>query len=149
MTEITQTIKSFCSNPEPKAFFGIILAILTYIFNLGNPEMWVIIGSLILIDLVTGILGAYKRKEIIESPKMFKTLVKIAVYGVVVALANLTARSCIVLNNNCPEGIGTALRLAAFGWVIATEGKSINENLASLGYKLPKAIEEIIQKGFK
>jgi len=144
MEQISHTLRQFIENPEIKTIFGFVAALLTYMFDLGNPEMWFIIGLMIAMDTATGVVASWKRGEAIKSSKMFRFATKIFVYGTSVALINVMARACVCTTDGCPEGIATVLRVAAFGWIVATEAKSINENFASLGYKLPDKIEKIL-----
>lgn len=144
MEQITQTFRQFVSEPEIKTLIGIFLALLTYLFDLGNPEMWLIIGIMVALDTATGVVAAWKRDEAIKSAKMFRFATKVFVYGTSVALINVMARACACTSTDCPEGVATILRIAAFGWIVATEGKSINENFASLGYPLPEKIEKLL-----
>jgi len=144
MEQITHTCRQFLSNPEIKTFLGIVLALLTYMFDLGNPEMWLIIGLMIALDTATGVMAAWKRGEAIKSTKMFRFATKVFIYGTAVALINVMARACVCASDGCPEGVATALRIAAFGWIVATEAKSVNENFASLGFPLPAKIEKIL-----
>lgn len=144
MEQLTQTIRGFISEPEIKTFLGIFLALGTYLFDLGNPEMWLIIGLMIAIDTATGVVAAWKRGDAIQSSKMFRFATKVFVYGTAVALINVMSRACECTTEGCPDGIATILRIAAFGWIVATEAKSVNENFASLGYPLPEKIEKIL-----
>lgn len=144
MEQISHTFRQFINHPEAKTILGILAALLTYMFDLGNPEMWLIIGLMISIDTATGVVATWKRGEAIKSSKMFRFATKVFVYGTSVALINVMARACICTTDGCPDGIATILRVAAFGWIVATEAKSINENFASLGYPLPEKIEKIL-----
>jgi len=144
MEQITHTFRQFIGDPEIKTILGLVLAFLTYLFDLGNPEMWLIIGLMISMDTATGVVAAWKRGEAIKSSKMFRFATKVFVYGTSVALINVMARACICTTDGCPDGIATILRVVAFGWIVATEAKSINENFASLGYPLPEKIEKIL-----
>jgi len=144
MEQITHSFKQFIGDPHIKTFLGMICALMAYTFNLGNPEMWLIIGIMVVMDTATGVIAAWKKGEAIKSSKMFQFATKVFVYGIVVALINMMARTCTLATSECPAGIAIALRIAAFSWIIATEAKSINENFAILGYTLPEKIEKIL-----
>jgi len=61
---------------------GFILA-----YMLPVKELFVVLAIIIAFDFVLGILAAVKTKAIISSSKMRGTLVKVALYGIVLGLA--------------------------------------------------------------
>ena len=132
-------------NPGSKTIFAFLGAAITYVFELQSGELWVIIGLMVILDIITGLIRARHEKEQLSSKRMFDKMETVAVYGVVIALANT-----IINTGECTAGlseeIGNGLRLVVVFWILSTEFKSIVENLSIAGYKLPKKLEDAFQK---
>jgi len=132
-------------NPGMKSFTAFMGAAIAYVFELQSVELWIIIGIMVFLDVITGLIRARHEQELLSSRRMFDKLEAIAVYGVVIALAN-----ALINTGECTAGlpakIGDGLRIAVVLWIISTEFKSIMENLSISGYKIPKKLEEAMQK---
>lgn len=142
---IADKATNIIENPGIKSVLALIGASIGYVFELQSLELWVIIGIMVVLDVITGLIRARHEKEQLSSRRMFDKLEAVAVYGVVIALANT-----IINTGECTAGlsdeIGNGLRLVVVFWILTTEFKSIVENLSIAGYKLPNKLEEIFQK---
>lgn len=147
MQPIIKAIEAFFGEPTLKAFFAALGVFGTYIFGFETMELWMIIGVLMIFDVTTGLMKAYRKREELTSRRMFDKLAQGAVYGIVIGTVNMIGRACECLNGECPTQVASLLRSAAAIWIIGTELKSISENLNSMGYRLG-FLEDIIQKYF-
>ena len=103
------------------------------------PVVPVLITSivLILIDLISGIVAAYKRGEKIESAALRRTITKIFVYNSAIITAFLIEK--YMLNDSLP------ITKIVAGIIGVTEGCSVFENLNSIyGMNLFKKILYIL-----
>jgi phage-related holin len=99
----------------------IVKVIITLIdFLLPVKPMLIILSFLIIIDFITGVITSLKKKEKIVSSRIFNTVIKIYVYYsaiLTMALIDVAFSTKILI-------------YISVGFAIATEGKSIIENLA-------------------
>lgn len=91
---------------------------------------------LILVDLITGVWAAYKRKEAIKSAWMRRTVSKLLVYEIAIMMSFITQTYL------CGDLIPMAS--IAAGLIGMTELKSILENLSSISGE--DLIKQIIDK---
>ena len=108
-----------------------LLSMFDFMFGLGNQNLLMALFTLIIIDMLTGIMAAYKQHEIVSSRKAFKTGTKSIVYALFIAAANL-------VNTIAPWANFTVPTVASF--LALTELISIMENSAKLGYSMPQRI---------
>lgn len=92
--------------------------------------------ALMVVDIVTGFLGAVLNKNL-DSSKMragyFKKIGEIIMLAIVMLL-------CVSIGLNKSVGIGTSL------YLVITELMSIVENLNALGVKVPNFLKDILNK---
>ena len=113
-----------------------VAAICTFLF--GAPDVWLMtLLAFIVIDYVSGVIGAYINREL-DSRVGFIGILKKTMYFFVVAVAH-----CV----DVATGAGGVLQSIAIGVLIANEGISILENCAKCGIPIPerllKALEQI------
>ena len=113
-----------------------VAAICTFLF--GAPDVWLMtLLAFIVIDYVSGVIGAYINHEL-DSRVGFIGILKKTMYFFVVAVAH-----CV----DVATGAGGVLQSIAIGVLIANEGISILENCAKCGIPIPerllKALEQI------
>lgn len=113
-----------------------VAAICTFLF--GAPDVWMMtLLAFIVIDYVSGVIGAYINREL-DSRVGFIGILKKTMYFFVVAVAH-----CV----DVATGAGGVLQSIAIGVLIANEGISILENCAKCGIPIPerllKALEQI------
>ena len=145
---MSRALEALVNTPTSKTFFTFFGTVLAYVFGIQNTELWVVIGILIILDTITGLLVAKRNKVEITSRRMTDKITTIAVYGIAIALVNTLVNTCKCTMADCPEIVTNGMRIAVVFWIISTEAKSIIENLAKLGYKIPAIIESTIQKYF-
>lgn len=113
-----------------------VAAVCTFLF--GAPDVWLMtLLAFIVIDYVSGVIGAYINHEL-DSRVGFIGILKKTMYFFVVAVAH-----CV----DVATGAGGVLQSIAIGVLIANEGISILENCAKCGIPIPerllKALEQI------
>lgn len=105
----------------------------TYLF--GGVKFLDLLGLLMLLDILTGVVKAWKNKKLRSRNAWFGYVRKILIF-VVVILANIIDT---ILGLNGVLTFGTVL------FYVANEGLSIIENLAEIGVPVPKGISERLQ----
>jgi len=110
---------------------GILLFILRYLFDSLNTSAMVAIFVLILMDTMTGLLAAYRTGTKIQSHKLFRFALKIAVYFVLIS-SGYVAEHAIPHITFIDETIIAALAI--------TELFSILENVARAGFTVAATI---------
>jgi toxin secretion/phage lysis holin len=105
----------------------------TYLF--GDVKFLDLLGLLMLIDIITGIMKAWKNKKLRSRNAWFGYIRKILVFTVVI-MANIIDT---ILGLNGILTFGTVL------FYVGNEGLSVLENLAEIGVPVPKMISERLQ----
>lgn len=101
-----------------------------YLF--GGVKYLDLLVILMLADIITGVLKAFKEKRLRSRTALFGYARKIGVFAVII-LANIID---IILALNGAVAVATVL------FYIANEGLSILENLSQIGVKVPKVISD-------
>ncbi|SDL21141.1 phage holin family protein [Natronincola ferrireducens] len=109
---------------------------LTYLIG-GWDAILKILAVLMIIDYLTGLMKAYKNKNV-ASDIGFNGLLKKAAILLVIILAH---QLDLVINGDTP-----IFRTIACYFYIANEGISVTENVALLGVPLPSGITEALNK---
>ena len=112
------------------------LGALWYLLGANNHEMLVALISLLAIDFITAMGGAYHTGEPIESRKALKSASKLTVYMLFIAAGHLT--SVIVLDVTFTEN-------AVISFLALTELVSIMENIGKMGYMVPQKLLNRLQ----
>jgi toxin secretion/phage lysis holin len=104
-----------------------------YLF--GGVKFLDLLAVLMGLDIITGVIKAWKNKKLRSRTAWFGYVRKIGVFGAIIA-ANIID---IVLQLNGAIAYATVL------FYIANEGLSVVENLAEIGVKVPSVIMEKLQ----
>lgn len=104
--------------------------VLNYLF--GGVKFLNLLALLMLLDIVTGVMRAWKEKRLRSRNALFGYARKIGVFTVVI-LANIIDQ---ILSLNGTVAFATVL------FYIANEGLSVIENLAQIGVKVPSVISD-------
>lgn len=125
-----------------KLLFGLIFAFLSWSFD-GSVEVMAIIFSLIVIDTATGTIFAIKNKflakkglftgnpaDIFNSRGIYRGPIKLVVFFMMILVSRLVDKT-IPLHFASP---------IMDTFLVSTEGYSILENFAKLGYNVPTVI---------
>jgi len=107
-----------------KLLVGISLFILHYFFDSVNTSATVAVFGLIFMDSITGVLASFRTGTPIESHKLLRTAIKIAVYSLMISAGFLSEKAIPI--HGIDETIIAALAV--------TELFSILENTARAGY---------------
>ena len=100
-------------------------------FDTANNEALIALFFLILGDFIFGVIASYKTGIEIKSRKIFRTVVKTIVYFALISLAFMTEKA----------GLGfLPIDETIIGFLAATELVSIIENVANMGYAIPKKL---------
>ena len=118
-------------------FFNLETLEVARLYLFGNVKWLDLLVILMLVDVVTGILKAWKDKDLRSRNAMFGYARKIAVFGIII-VANIVDR---ILDLNGMVATATVL------FYMANEILSITENAAKLGLKVPPVIQEKL-RGF-
>lgn len=152
MDQIAIAIKALIASPKLSAAWAVVTAFLVHIFGLVNAELMLLTVYLVLIDALTGIPASRKEGELVQSRKLFRTVVKVVVYFSFYGTVGIIGRACLNEETSALcHGLmsdGT-LQTMALLWVMGIEVKSIIENLARLGFKIPAKIQDGVNDIFK
>lgn len=110
---------------------GCLIPILTYDPDKLNVSFALLL--LVLIDFATGIYSSWKTDSPILSRKVYRTAVKIVVYGLLVASARLIETSGL------QHSLGD-LDAYVIVFLSVTEGISVLENIGRAGYVIPRKL---------
>ena len=116
-----------------KLFGGGVAAVFTYFFG-GADVLIQILLALVLIDYISGILGAIYNGTL-SSEVGYKGIIKKVCIFVIVAVANLISKY---------TGIDE-IRAFTIGFYIANEGISVLENMGKI-IPMPKKLIEILEQ---
>lgn len=108
---------------------GLFISGITFLFG-GWTDTMTMLAIILVIELVTGIAGAWNQ-ETINSKKLKHGLLGKGLIFIVLILAHFID---VILN------VGNVFVTAAVIWYIGTESVSIMENLQKLGVKFPPFI---------
>lgn len=87
---------------------------------------------LIIIDTITGLVGAYKQKQEISSKRFFDSVVKLVFFPMIIAAASI-AQTAIGIDM-------LALPQLVAGYLAVHEFLSIIENFGKIGYVIPQKV---------
>lgn len=110
------------------------VGILVLQFSFGTIGFQIILAVilLIIIDTITGIVGAYKQKDPISSKRFFDSVIKLIFFPMIIAAASIAQTA-----------IGTTMLFLpqiVAGYLAMHEFLSIIENFGKIGYKIPQKI---------
>ena len=118
-------------------FFGKCMGaigILLLQFSFGTIGFKIVFAVvlLIIIDTLTGLVGAYKQKQVISSKRFFDSVIKLIFFPMIIAAASIAQTA-----------IGTTMLFLpqiVAGYLAMHEFLSIIENFGKIGYKIPQKI---------
>lgn len=125
LSDITFSLYTYLSW---KVVFSVLISVFVFFFGVSHTEILKMLLALTGIDMVTGIIAAWKSGYPIESRKALKSATKVAIYGLFIAAAFLTEK--IV------PGV-TYMDEAVISFLALTELISIVENIGTAGYAVP------------
>jgi phage-related holin len=130
----TKIFKAF----ELKIIAGIIISLLTFIYNGVYKEAMLAVIILVIFDLLTRIIAEKKLGKPIQSQKVFRTPVKFLVYLIMTSAAHLVEVATY--------GIVPIIDETMLAFLAVTEFISILENVGYMGYAVPqKLLNQLIQ----
>lgn len=115
-----------------KVTAGAGIAVLAFFFDKVNAEALTALLVLIVIDFITGIYSQYQIGAKIESRKALRSAIKTAVYFSLISAGYMTEKTLIDYLHIIDETI--------IAFLAVTELISILENIAKLGYAIPKKL---------
>lgn len=116
-----------------KTIFAVLIASYT-----PHKELLIVVGLLIFVDFFTGIVKAYKNKEIVSSKKMSNTIAKIIFYNLAILTGSL------IQQNIMPVVPFVSLISSSIALI---EFTSITENITTiLGYNIFKTVLDFIKR---
>lgn len=134
------TFSKVCSDILVKCGASLVYVIYAFSFDTLQGRGLVALLFLIIADFITGIYASYKTGHKIQSPKIFRTVIKIVIYYLMIALAHFTELAVPVLSQIIDETV--------LAFLAVTELVSNFENLSKLGYAIPQKLFTFL-KDFK
>jgi len=127
-----ETCAALASGFWAKCLGAIGMLILQFSFGTIGFQIILAVILLIIIDTITGIVGAYKQKDPISSKRFFDSVIKLIFFPMIIAAASIVQTA-----------IGTSVLLipqVVAGYLAMHEFLSIIENFEKIGYKIPQKI---------
>lgn len=107
------------------------------LFDSANLEAYIALFFLIVLDFITGIFASYQTGVEIKSAKIFRTAIKIIVYYGMITAGLWGVRAGIPI---------LPLDSVIIAFLAATELISVLENMANLGYIIPRRLVNRLKK---
>ena len=101
-------------------------------FDIGQQVAVESLVILLALDFITGIIGAFKTGQKIESHKIFRSAIKTTVYLLMISAAHFTELAVPVIESFADE--------AVIAFLAITELISVIENCGKMGYAIPKKL---------
>jgi len=131
-----ELIKSLCTAFLQKIVLATCGGVVFSLFG-SNAIAWQVVLILTFIDLITGVMVAYRKKEL-SSRKCFRSVPKILLYMLLMVAAHQMTR---YFNHSGVELFNFAwLEYAIVAYIAANEMLSLIENLHYLGIPVPNKI---------
>lgn len=110
------------------------IGILLFQFSYGTIGFSIVAAVilLIIIDTITGVIGAYKQKQPISSRRFFDSIVKLLLFPMIIAAASITQTALGTTVLFLPQVVA--------GYLAMHEFLSIVENFGKIGYKIPQKV---------
>jgi phage-related holin len=125
--------------PLFKLAVGISLFFLHFFFDSLNTSATIAVFALIFMDSITGVMAAFRTGTAIESHKLLRTAIKIAVYSLMISAGFLSEKAIPI--HGIDETIIAALAV--------TELFSILENTARAGYTVAARLLDRFNKNLE
>lgn len=124
------------ANAPGKVIAGVAMSITEFFFDGALVETAIAaLIALIIMDFITAIIACYKTGEQIKSAKVFRTALKLGIYGILVSAGHLTEKTIGV--DMIPLNAIDETMLAFLG---LTELISIMENSGRMGFQMPSLL---------
>lgn len=125
------------SNFWMKLYAGVVLSILSFLFDGVLKDAMIAIFALCLFDFVTAILAVRRTPhEMIVSSKIWRSAAKIGVYFLLIAAGHISETATGSILPFIDETI--------IGFLAVTELISILENVAKMGYAVPHKLLRVL-----
>jgi len=131
-TYTIDTCSALASGFLAKCAGALSMLILQFSFGTIGFQIVSAVIMLIIIDTITGMIAAYKQKEVISSKRFFDSIIKLILFPMIIAAGSIaqTAMSTTIL----------ALPQLIAGYLAMHEFLSIVENFGRIGYKIPQKV---------
>ncbi len=123
---------------ELSAVLTVLGSIAVYFLG-GADTLLIVAGTFIFLDLITG-LSKGVMTQTINSNKGWKGILRKTMYLIAIMVGEGLDKVTIL------DDAGLSFRTIMLCYVIGTEGISILENLTIMGIKMPKKIENMLEK---
>lgn len=128
----TETCSALMSGFLAKCLGAVGILVLQFSFGTIGFQIILAVILLIIIDTITGIVGAYKQKDPISSKRFFDSVIKLIFFPMIIAAASITQTA-----------IGTEILFLpqiVAGYLAMHEFLSTVENFGKIGYKIPQKV---------
>lgn len=127
-----ETVASLLSYGTCKSMISFIVAAFGVLVGVENYAILISLGILVVIDFLTGMMASLRKGEAVTSIRAMKTVTKIVVFLLLFAAANHTGKVVPGMYEFVTTGVISFLAL--------TEFISIAENVARMGYAIPRRL---------
>ena len=127
-----ETCAALASGFFAKCLGAVGILLLQFSFGTIGFKIITAVILLIIIDTITGIVGAFKQKEEISSKRFFDSVIKLVFFPMIIAAASIAQTA-----------IGTdmlAIPQLVAGYLAVHEFLSVIENFGKIGYIIPQKI---------
>lgn len=136
MSNLQKTVESICDNWAVKILVGAAISINDWFFH-PRHELVEVVFVLLMFDTITGLMKAFNCHSV-SSSGFFRCALKLLVYLILLATGAL-------LDKLVPLGtLISALSIIAV-FLSITESLSILENIAGLGFEIPKKLVNLLK----
>lgn len=111
--------------------------IFTFFFDPDHKKVLASLFALLIIDFITGVIAAKMKNEPIQSHKIFRSAIKVAVYFTLVSAGRISEAALSPI---------PFIDETIIGFLTATELVSIIENVAKMGYGVPIGLLEKLKQ---
>ena len=127
-----ETCAALASGFLAKCLGAVGILLLQFSFGTIGFKIVTAVILLIIIDTITGIIGAFKQKEEISSKRFFDSVIKLIFFPMIIAAASITQTATGADMLMLPQLVA--------GYLAVHEFLSIVENFGKIGYVIPQKI---------
>lgn len=131
-------VEEIANSAFSKSIISFFISFTSVTFQEGDSMVLIGLLLLVIMDCITGVLGAHRAGIPVTSKKLGMTISKIFVYFTLIVAFKL---SDMILG----RPFGFELATFCTGWMALTELYSIMENSEKLGFPLPNKIVRLIK----